>query len=310
MQKDSQSGMEFTQRLTAWWHGNEYEIEAPASEEHNRGASGKEPLAHLTHLQAVEFIWPQGFSSPGDADSIIDLVKPLRLSSETPLLDIGAGFGGADRAMAHAFGVYVTGLEADREFVERGNMETVAAGLAKHVSLKLFDPEFFDLPERKYDRVFSKEFIFNIRNKTRAFSTIFNTLRPRGEFLFTDYVIGPATDASNKLAEQFFSAETSKIQLKSADQTVEELKLTGFDVRIAADVTSTIVRLILSNFQRISGKLAKSSQIGQLDPDSLALLNREVGVWSRRVELLQSNALKVFRFHAIRPNSSTLLSNW
>jgi cyclopropane fatty-acyl-phospholipid synthase-like methyltransferase len=302
---------EFKQRFIAWWHGYDYEETPPPAVEEIEATPGskKSPLILNSYAQVVELIWPEGFCSPGDAESIVELTKPLRLAPELSMLDIGAGFGGCDRAIAATSGVYVTGMEENREFIERGNHQIKAAGQAKHVALAPFDPETFELPERKYDRVFSKEYMFNFADKPKVFTAIFKSLRSKGEFLFTDYLMGAAPDALAKI-DAWLPTESGKRYPVTFEIVLDHLKLIGFDVRISDDVTDAFIGKIHQNFQRLSVELPERSRDANMDPRSLSLLNQEIGVWLRRVELLQSHALRVYRFHAIMPESGKMMSNW
>lgn len=302
---------EFKQRFLSWWHGYDPEAAPPPPPKDAKATpvKSKKPITITSYAQAVELVWPQGFCSPGEADDVIELAKPLRLTKDLSLLDLGAGFGGPARAMAKTFGVYITGMEVNRDFVDRGNAQTTAAGLAKHLTLAPFDPELFELPERKYDRVFSKEFMFNILDRPKFFTAIYKSLRPKGELLFTDYVCSDDSSAAAKI-NAWAAAESGKRYPVPFQKTVDDLKVQGFDVRIAEDMTEIFVGQILKNFQRLAADLPEQSREAQMDSHSLALVNKEVSVWLRRVELLQSHALRVYRFHAIRPESGKMMSNW
>jgi hypothetical protein len=144
--------------------------------------------------------------------------------------------------------------------------------------------------------------MFNFADKPKIFTAIFKSLRSKGEFLFTDYLIGRAADAQAKISA-WLPTESAKRYPVALERVLDHLKVIGFDVRISDDVTDAFVRQIHQNFQRLSVELPERSRGAQMDPRSLALLNREIGVWLHRVELLQSNALRVYRFHAIKPES-------
>ena len=65
-------------------------------------------------------IWGEGFSSPGEEDYILGLVKSLGLTPAMSELDLGAGLGGAGRVMAQSFGCWVTSLEVNPDLAKAG----------------------------------------------------------------------------------------------------------------------------------------------------------------------------------------------
>ena len=112
-------------RLHAWWEG--YELPVPAAPPERmaparlvmpnakaagyRSAVDPASALSLPQLQVLRKIWGGDFVSPGDAEHILDLVKPLGLNPKMSLLDFGAGIGGPARAISKEFGVWITGLE-------------------------------------------------------------------------------------------------------------------------------------------------------------------------------------------------------
>jgi cyclopropane fatty-acyl-phospholipid synthase-like methyltransferase len=304
---------DFRDRFLAWWHGYAFapgrRAEVPSEQRTFDRADRNAGIDNLSYIDVVQTLWHEGFCSPGDPESIVELTKPLRLSPENSVLDIGAGFGGPDRAMAQAYGVWIAGLEANREFVRRGNEQSVAAGLAKHATLAPFDPDSFELPERKYDRVFSKEFLFTVRDKRRILNEIIKTLRLKGEFLFTDYLLGPAPSAPEKIAA-WLPTESAQRYILSPNQLIDEMKQIGFDVRIVEDNTDTHLRHILAAFRRLAETWPQGQEKTENTSSVHSILIREIGVWLGRFQLLETQALRLYRIHAIKPSGQRMMSDW
>lgn len=299
----------FRERFAAWWHGYELAAAPPPSPSRTaqRPTAAASPPAATTRAEALQRIWGEGFVSPGNPEAIIELVKPLRLNPEISLLDLGAGLGGPDREIVKAFGVWTTGLEAERDFVERGSEQATCAGLANKATLNVFDPETAELPERKYDRVFSKELLHTVTDKPRLVAQIARTLRNKGELLFTDYVIGTSAGAVRRVAE-WASGEAGPRHPVPAEALVDMLKTAGLDVRIAEDVTPAYLRQATLGLARIEASLAAFA--GQAPANARSMLARELAVWLRRIELLRDGSLQVHRFHALKTGNGKLMSNW
>ena len=66
----------------------------------------------------------------GDRKATADLLQQLGLLSNHHVLDIGSGFGGTARFLAHNFGCKVSGIDLTPEFVETGRDLCSWVGLA------------------------------------------------------------------------------------------------------------------------------------------------------------------------------------
>src|SRR5277367_2673347 len=105
----------FRKHLHAWWEG--YYVDNP----HEQGEQPSQPPVteedkkndkwSLERIKVAELIWGDGFTFPGGADHVLQMVKPMTLTSAKSMLDIGCGLGGATRAIAKTFGTWVIGME-------------------------------------------------------------------------------------------------------------------------------------------------------------------------------------------------------
>ena len=68
----------------------------------------------------VQRLWGDGFSSPGEAEHVMMLVKPLGLNETMGVLDLNPGLCGSTRVIADSTGAWVTGLEADADLAAAG----------------------------------------------------------------------------------------------------------------------------------------------------------------------------------------------
>lgn len=296
-------------RLKAWWQGYELEvrrkvkpIESGGKEHDVRfGPGNRWGSARIALAQQV---WGEGFVVPGGEDTILGLVNPLGLNPQTHLLELGAGLGGAARLMAKHFGVWVTGLEADHQLAEAGMELSTMAGLAKKAPVRVFDPEHFEESPKVCDRVFSKEFLFTVKDKDRLFRIIGKALKDRGHVLFTDYVL-VEPDRRTPALEQWIAAEAVEPHPWTIEDYVKALKKLKLDIRIAEDISERMHRQIKQGW---AGYLAQVDQAA-LDTAARAALADEIELWTRRTKLIEAGELKVCRIHAIKKAREAPLSD-
>ncbi len=108
-------------RLSAWWEGQEFRERssepAPPSAPVEPPVRERRELDRLTLTQAI---WGKGFNGPEAKEFLLHLVNPFGLTSSATVVQLGAGLGGAARAMVEAFGCRVKALEPAPELGRRG----------------------------------------------------------------------------------------------------------------------------------------------------------------------------------------------
>ena len=125
------------------------------------------------------------------------------LGPDARVLDVGAGYGGAGRALARRHGCHVDCLNLSEVQNERNRNLTREAGLEDRV--KVVHASFEDIPgpDASYDAVWSQDAILHSGARERVLSEVARVLRPGGHFVFTDPmqtddcppgVLGPVLD--------------------------------------------------------------------------------------------------------------------
>lgn len=109
-----------------------------------------------------------------------------RISADTKVLDIGAGYGGSARYLARTFGCKVRCLNISEKQNDMNRVKTRKQGLADLVSV--VHGVFEDLPEPdvSYDVVWCQDAILHSDQRGRVLSEVFRVLKPGGAFIFTD----------------------------------------------------------------------------------------------------------------------------
>lgn len=300
-------------RLKDWWEGYETPsrkrrrlAEAEAAKEAGAPAFpadgpprpgmnrfGK-PLWTATRLEVAEKIWGDGYITPGGDEMVITLAKPLGLNPAMAALEIGCGLGGASRCLAKQFGCWFTGLDGSPFLVQHGMERSNKGKLSKQAPIQLFDPENFKFG-RRVDAVFSKDALFTIRNKASLFDRIESILKPRGQFVCTDYVVQP--EARNAHAIKAWSdREPLEPQLWTLQGALDAFAQCNFDLRVQEDITEVHLSQILLSIKALTEHLEQH----HLDKETKVNVIDEVETWAQRVTALHSG-LRCYRFYAIKP---------
>ncbi|PWG62014.1 SAM-dependent methyltransferase [Spiribacter halobius] len=108
------------------------------------------------------------------------------LGPGTRVLDIGSGYGGSGRYLAHEYGCPVTALNISETENERGRQKNRDQGV-NHL-VEIIDGSFEDLPfeDASYDVVWSQDAILHSGDRRRVLEEAVRVLRPGGYFVFTD----------------------------------------------------------------------------------------------------------------------------
>jgi SAM-dependent methyltransferase len=293
------------ERFWAWWEGYELrpgrkkrEEQAQAAQDGGAKGDGKnlnrkgKPLWTATRIEVVEKIWGTGFATPGGSDFIPTIVKPLGLNPAMSVLDIGAGLGGATRTMAQQYGAWVTGVEPNPVLAEAGMFRSHKSGLARQAPVQRGDLESFKWPKR-VDAIFSKEAFYTVVNKDGLIDAMELALKPRGQLLFTDYVVDPSSMGRDfNLWQQ---AEPVEPHPWTIDQYTNALAQRNLDIRISEDNSENQRTLILTAIQN----LVKHLETVAMDHDTKLAVVEEVETWARRVAAL-SSGLRYYRFYALK----------
>lgn len=122
------------------------------------------------------------------SDATIDRMADAlpTISSNTRVLDIGSGYGGAMRRIAGQFGCEATCLNLSKVQNTINRHNTQVAGLTDKV--RVVHGTFEDIPEPNgsYDVVWSQDAILHSDQRGQVLAEVFRVLKPGGYFVFTD----------------------------------------------------------------------------------------------------------------------------
>lgn len=296
-------------RFQAWWEG--YDAKAPAaapaapsaadapgeakpSADPGLNRHGK-PLWTATRVEVAEKLWGSGFTTPGGEENALYLARPLGLNPAMSVLEVGAGLGGLCRALADKFGCWTTGLESSPMLAKIGMERSGDAEMAKRAPIRVYDPENFAY-DKRVDAVICRETMYVVNGKDQLIDGLESRLKPRGQIVLTDYVLTPQADL-NEL-EKWAAEEPLEPQLWAARDAADAFTRRHFDLRIAEDVTESHRTQIMTALNAFTQHLTGHA----LDGETKAYVMDEIQLWARRVRAFD-NGLRLYRFHAIKPNS-------
>ncbi len=306
--RDSSAKASFRERFMAWWEG--YEPPAapaprPQAPTHEVRYETEKQRWETTRLSLVQEVWGEGFSSPGGAEYVVDMIKFFGLDPAMSVLDLGAGLGGATRTMCESFGVWVNGFETDNNLAEAANALSHKAGLAKRASIAAFDPETFTLKAKSADCVFSKEFMYTVKEKKEFLTTIEMIMKSRGQLLFTDFMLAEPHLRSKNIEAWIDFEPNGAHPWAETDyrQVLEELHM---DIRVVQDTTESFQKMVTSSW----ATFVRSVQAGSVSPELFPAMGDEVELWACRMQAIEAGDLKVCRVHALKRDTDRLMADW
>lgn len=141
-----------------------------------------------TFTDALEFMWGDGFLSPGGPSEVDAIIGDVGLEGRR-VLDIGSGLGGIDIHLARRHGAgAVLGIDVEEPLIEAARERTARHGLDDRISYELVAAGPLSFPESSFDVVFSKDSIVHIPDKPAFYRDVLRVLKPSGHFLASDWL--------------------------------------------------------------------------------------------------------------------------
>ena len=138
-------------------------------------------------VAGLEWMWGEGFLSPGGADEVARIVAGAPIAGAR-VLDVGCGLGAIDVLLVERFGAaHVTGIDVEAPLVARAAARVEAAGMADRISIREVSPGPLPFDERVFDVVFSKDSMIHIPDKPALYAEIHRVLVPGGWMVVGDW---------------------------------------------------------------------------------------------------------------------------
>jgi SAM-dependent methyltransferase len=299
----------FKLRLKAWWEG--YDVAdlmgAPASlPEPVLGpvAPVEAPVEEIPpleqpYIKIAQAIWGESLVGPGGPAAILTLVKPFALDPSKTVMDFGAGLGGGTRAVSEEFGVWVNGFEPDEIMANGGQELSIKKGIKK-AEIKPCVVKDFQPKAATYDCIYSSESLYTVPEKEKLLQTFERSLKARGQVAFTDFVRTPGTKPDDPRLKDFVTRDGKGGQFWLGEDYLSKMKALKFDVRVDEDLTGTYRSNVIEAFVNFTQDPVASAA-ARAHAEALV---SEVTLWTKRVAALDSGALQLRRYYAIKMGST------
>ena len=258
---------------------------------------GAAPLDPITIRQ---WLWGEGFHSPGAAEHVLALAEPLAAGPAMRLLDVAAGLGGAARAIAAASGAYVSALERDPELARLGRQMSIAAGIHRQVPVSIIDPETVELRAGAFDGILGREATYMVEGKERFLRVLVQSLKPRGRLVLSEFVLEPALAQRRELAA-WAALQPHPPSLWSLRQYRDCFLGLGVELRAAEEMTASYKGAIVEGWEQ----LLQTMNIKSLPRQQRLVVAAEAERWGWTIAALDAGAIRMYRFQAMagRPAS-------
>ena len=253
-----------------------------------------DPEWSTARIGVAEALWGEGFLFPGGRDEALRLAKPLGLSAAGSLLFIGAGPGGAPRAITTELGVWVTGYESNPHLVAVANERSTRAGLGRRAQVEPWDPFAPQFPSHYYHHAIAFEPLHG-GPPERLLAAVAGALKPAGKFVLVELVGDKPFDPSDATIAHWAGLERRPADVPSELEITKTLRGLGFDVRIAEDISQRHIHEAMAGW----GQAVHAIEGARPTVQQLALIVHEAELWLARLRLMREGRLRLVRWHAI-----------
>lgn len=201
-------------------------------------------------------------------DAVDVAIERAGIGGTSRVLEIGSGWGGCARWIAHRTGASVTTVEMQRDYDTIGRSLTERAGLADRVEHVNADFLAFDAPT-SFSHAVSWLALFHIPDRPRYLGRIADALDPGGVLFAEDlYAIEPVPEAERA----DFDARLFPNSLVALDDYVAGLDAAGFDVLDVENMTDDWTAFTADRAQAFRGDRAEFE--ARHDATTFAALDR------------------------------------
>ena len=212
---------------------------------------------------ALQFMWGEGFLSPGGPEEVAQMLVHDDLSGKR-VLDIGSGIGGVDALLVERHGALeVVGVDVEEQLVDASRAYIDGRGLSDRISFELVVPGPLPFPDASFDAIFSKDAMVHIPDKAALYAEVLRVLKPGGRFIAADWLWAPGAEHS-PVVKAWLSAGPLSFAFTTPDEAAEAMRQAGFvDVHVSD--------------QRSALQLSNREEVKALEGPTLETLSSLVG---------------------------------
>jgi SAM-dependent methyltransferase len=249
-----------------------------------------------TKLKVLGAIWGEGFLGPGGAEEALTLATPLGLNQTHSVLNLGAGLGGATRALAVEAGAWVTGYETDPDLAAAAQALSETHELEKKAEVKHLDPATPRIRKGYYHHALALEALWRIPDKAPVIAALVAGVQPQGQVVLTDLVLGPPSPSAERAFTAWAQLEGVAPCLTGEKSVTALLAKEGLDIRICEDITARHISQTVAAWASFVEELKRDRPTRPFATQVVAEAERCL----RRIDLLRNGRMRLLRWHAIR----------
>ncbi|MEK9644018.1 MAG: methyltransferase domain-containing protein [Alphaproteobacteria bacterium] len=212
------------------------------------------PEWNSARQELVQMLWGKDFSIPGEADYILNLVKPFGLTKENSMLEIGAGLGGGAPTVAGEICTYVEGFDLNADLVKWANELSMMSDLGKKAAIKPFDPETLDLRANYYDAALLRETLTAIDDEAIVIEKILAALKPRTSIVIADFFLPENKPCQEALAA--LRSENRAVFPGTVDPVIATMESLDFELRVDVDETVSYAEEVWRAWAGVAKRIA------------------------------------------------------
>jgi SAM-dependent methyltransferase len=168
---------------------------------------------------ALQFMWGEGFLSPGGPDEVADMLKGDSVLGRR---------GGVDALLVSQHGAAeVIGVDVEEELVEASIALIATKGLSNSVKFLLVEPGPLPFQNNSFDLVFSKDAMVHILDKASLYKEVLRVLKPGGVFVAADWLWAERAE-SNSIVQAWISGGPLKFAYTTPIEATEALQQAGY----------------------------------------------------------------------------------
>jgi SAM-dependent methyltransferase len=290
-------------RNLLWRHPPPVAARAPAREAAERPlslvpdaalAEDDDPIWPSARISVAEALWGEGYLFPGGEFETLNLAKPMGLSDAASLLLLGAGTGGSARSIAKAFGVWVSGFEANAHLAAVATERGVRAGMGRRALVETWEPDAPKFPLHYYHHGMALEPLHGAKPEP-ILAAVSLALKPGGNLVLVELVADTRLDPADPVVAAWARLDHRHAEVPSELAITRMLGRLGFDVRIVEDVSRRHLQYAIRGWSTaVRGMQASKPSLRQV-----AVVVHEAEVWLARFKLMRAGKLRLVRWHAI-----------
>lgn len=215
-------------------------------------------------VAGLEWIWGEGFLSPGGPAEVAEILRGIDLRGKKGL-DIGCGLGGVDLLLIMEHGAsFVQGIDVEAPLIDRATAAASRAELSSQLDFKLVTPGNLPFRDDEFDFVFSKDSMIHIPDKPACYKEIGRVLKPGGQLVFSDW-FGSANAVTDEM-KQWLDVVGLTFKLGTMGQAIDILSSAGFDAVEGRDRNQWYRQYMDEELATLSGEHYKKlvSDIGEV----------------------------------------------